>query len=1593
MIRINRKLSIAILILVLQAFPTFSQNDCFRVKWHQKIATNRGNFSVILDNGDSFGRSVAKLGDLNGDGFGDIAVGAINDDDGGSNVGAIYILFLDANGQVQSHQKISNLAGGLTPTLGNSDIFGTSIHQIGDLDNDGVPDLAVGAPWDDDGGSDKGAVYILYLNSNGTVKSQAKISQLSGGFTGTLTNGNRFGIGIASIGDLDGDGINDLAVGASNDNDGGTERGAVWILFLNQNGTVKSHQKISSLSGGFSGPLDNGDFFGNNIAAISDFNGGFDIAVAAAKDDDGGTDKGAVYILSLDTNGTVKSEQKISSTAGGFTGVLNTGDIFGDAVSAIGDLNADGTVDLVVAASLNDDGGNDRGAVWLLLMNPNATVKQDIKISDLEGNFIGNLQNDDIFGHAVAGLGDYNNDGYTDIAVGAYDDVGGTDKGAVWLLTLEQCPDTCVPGNQETFQKIFVHGGNDKGHSVIQTLDNGYLIAGEMANGNAGGSDILVMKTDQDGDTLWTRTFGSSGNETGSSITIRQTADTGYVLAGRTYGFGLGSHAYIIKLDAAGDIEWEKAIGGNDPSGHARAIEQTADGGYIIAGSNGGYIVRLNANGSMRWNRYRSGGGNMHLTSVKETPEHDFVFAGHVQYGAGNYSGWGLKLDTLGNKLWEKVYDIGLTEGLMSVSVAHDGGYLFAGYSGSSIFSSLSSVLMKTDTAGKIIWGRSYQSGLQIERAVHLVPTTDNGYIFSVATLDAGTGGNTIIKIDDSGNPQWAKAFPGNSVAINTYFGYNIQQTNDEGYIFTDYSSTFSTDEDVYLIKMNNCGESGCNESDPQITVQEFWPSSITNPNFPVTSFGTVKNLTSITGYFPVQDSILCEDLPCQLTTEFRADTVCFGDTTHFTDLSVDLLANINEWKWDFGDGDILNGIQNPSHLYAAPGIYNVKLYVSNDDTLHCTDSIIKKVFVPVSPTPDLGEDSTLCYGDTLILNAIHTGATYLWQDNSSNALYRADTTGAYFVEVAIGNCSTADTIDLLFQLPPSFSLGNDSTLCTGDSLLLHNSVAGYTYTWQDNSTDTALLATTPGVYWQEASNGICTVRDSIALQFDLPPAVDLGNDSTLCYGDTLTLDASQAGATYRWQDNSNAALFNADTTGLYHVTVALGSCEVSDSIALTFDLPPLVELGEDSVLCTGETLLLNASTPGFNYRWQDLSSAPSFLADTTGTFFVAVSNGICEVKDSIDLIFEQQLNVELGDDTTLCEGNTLSLDVFNFGAAYLWNDNTTAPSLLVTQEGTYWVMLTSAMGSCMETDTIEVQYDELPVIDLGADTALCQGDSLLLDASFPGAAYRWQDNSSAATFLVTVPGAYSVTASVGACQSNEQIAVTFDSIPVFDLGENKEFCQGDSLILEIDNQWHTYLWSTGDTLSSITLDSSGKYWLRVTNGACSAADTVALKVNPLPERPGQNSYLLCDGEPVNLNAGNPGASYRWSTGDTSRTLLLYQPAFPEVTITLPNGCSLSKTFVVAYCKKELFIPNTITPNGDGKNDSWIIRNIDGYPGNKVLIFNRNGYLLFETTNYQNNWNGTYEGEALPATVYYYILDLNDGTEARKGPLTIIREK
>ncbi len=294
------------------------------------------------------------------------------------------------------------------------------------------------------------------------------------------------------------------------------------------------------------------------------------------------------------------------------------------------------------------------------------------------------------------------------------------------------------------------YGGslNDYGTSVQQCFDGGHVISGRTNSYGNGGLDSYVIKTDPNGDTLWTRTYGGALDDYGTEM--RQTADSGYVIAGRTASFGAGSmDVYMIKTDANGDTLWMKTFGGGDYD-VAYSVKQTLEGGYILSGRTrsfgtdstfDAYLIRTDANGDSIWTRTYGGGGYDIARSVLQTtPDSGFIFAGRTgSYGAGAEDAYLVKTDSDGFVIWEQYFGGINDDRFVAVQQSTDGGFIAVGFTESFGVDSTAIYIVRTDSAGDTIWTKVIGgNNRNFGRAVNL--TSDNGYIIAGYTSSSGAG-------------------------------------------------------------------------------------------------------------------------------------------------------------------------------------------------------------------------------------------------------------------------------------------------------------------------------------------------------------------------------------------------------------------------------------------------------------------------------------------------------------------------------------------------------------------------------------------------------------------------------------------------------------------------------------------------------------------------------------------------------------------------------------------------------------------------------------------------------------------------------------
>lgn len=375
------------------------------------------------------------------------------------------------------------------------------------------------------------------------------------------------------------------------------------------------------------------------------------------------------------------------------------------------------------------------------------------------------------------------------------------------ILFLSSIPGiTCNKHASITFTKTFGGTRDDLGTSAQQTSDGGYIAVGYTMSYGAGRSDVWLVKTDSLGAKTWDTTYGGALDDEGYSV--EQTSDGGYIIAGTTESYGAGSSdVWLIKTNASDSMVWNRTFGGDSEDGGS-CVRQTSDGGYVIAGYTKSYgaggedvwLIKTDSSGDKVWDKTFGGTGDDWGASVRPTSDGGYVVAGYTtSYGAGGEDLWLIKTDASGNKTWDKTFGGTSDDQGYSVQQTTDGGYVVAGTT-MSYGAGIDDVwLVKTDAAGNHDWDTTF-GGLGADEGRSVQQTADGGYIITGYTESSGQGFADLwlIKTDASGSKVWDKTFGGKGDDR----GYSVKQTADGGYIVTGYtSSSGGGSDDLWLIK------------------------------------------------------------------------------------------------------------------------------------------------------------------------------------------------------------------------------------------------------------------------------------------------------------------------------------------------------------------------------------------------------------------------------------------------------------------------------------------------------------------------------------------------------------------------------------------------------------------------------------------------------------------------------------------------------------------------------------------------------------------------------------------------------------------------
>jgi VCBS repeat-containing protein len=495
---------------------------------------------------DRAGISVSAAGDVNGDGFADLIVGAFRGDDGGTQAGEAYVVFGSAvgGGQVIDLTSLTAAQGFIIQGDVTYDYAGFSVSAAGDVNGDGFADLIVGAFGGDDGANYAGEAYVIFGGASGFGALDANGRQVIDLASLTAAQGfiiqgdvalDYAGRSVSAAGDVNGDGFDDLIVGTIGGDDGGTNAGEAYVVFgsasgfgspVTIGGITRQVIDLTTL-GAAQGFIIQGDaafdYAGRSVSSAGDVNGdGFDDLIVGARDgDDGGSAAGEAYVVFGSASGFGTADgagrQVIDLTSlTAAQGFIIQGDVAGDvagrSVSSAGDVNGDGFDDLIVGADRGDDGGNDAGEAYVVFGSASGFGtaiggRQVIDLTNLtaaQGFIIQGDAADDNAGYSVSAAGDINGDGFDDLIVGAWlGDDGGTDAGEAYV----------VFGSASGF------GSTVGGRQVIDltslTAAQGFIIQGDVAGDQAGLS--VSAAGDVNGDGFDDLIVGAGGGDNGGN--------------------------------------------------------------------------------------------------------------------------------------------------------------------------------------------------------------------------------------------------------------------------------------------------------------------------------------------------------------------------------------------------------------------------------------------------------------------------------------------------------------------------------------------------------------------------------------------------------------------------------------------------------------------------------------------------------------------------------------------------------------------------------------------------------------------------------------------------------------------------------------------------------------------------------------------------------------------------------------------------------------------------------------------------------------------------------------------------------------------
>ena len=479
---------------------------------------------------------------------------------------------------------------------------------------------------------------------------------------------------------------------------------------------------------------------------------------------------------------------------------------------------------------------------------------------------------------------------------------------------------------------------------------------------------------------------------------------------------------------------------------------------------------------------------------------------------------------------------------------------------------------------------------------------------------------------------------------------------------------------------------------------------------------------------------------------------------------------------------------------------------------------------------------------------------------------------------------------------------------------------------------------------------------------------------------------------------------------GVYSLVAQLGqSCAtITDSIHINVSISgqvPVLDLGPtDTVICSNNTILLNAHSGFISYLWQDGSTDSTYLVTQPGMYRVITTDACGGTqKDSINVTPYPSPNFGAGPDRVKCNGDTVHINTTSGFINYVWTppyniNSTNSQNVIVNPlvDTNYYVKAEKFPG-CFVFDTVRISVRNSPTLNLGPDKSFCMGGNYIANAGAGFSQYLWNTGAITQQISIYDTGLYSVEGTFSnGCKSVDTLKVTVFN-PVVILNHSSTLCAGTTRILDAGN-FSSYLWSDGSAGRTLLVKDTGTFFVRVSDSnGCKASDTsiiATLLIQPKNFLPKDSS--ICNSSSILIIGGAGYQSYLWSDNSTGHNLTVTQPGLYWLQVTGNNNCvgRDSIQIIPKECYKGFYMPSAFTPNGDTHNDKLrplIFGNVLQFD---LVIYNRYGQLVFHSDSQNNGWNGSFLGMKQENGAYVWICRYQlsgEEVNTKRGSVILIR--